>query len=197
MPNESTKMKKFTTTRQINKIAEDVTAQDLAMNRPFAMAQLDTQVRNDSTTQNLGQYRVEQEVTFKTDTDSKTPLTVVTYTRTITWIEQIFLLRKMAALKFSTIENAIHNLRQMSKQHICPKDEFFEPLADKLNQIRNEHAKMLETLTKIARHYQQPEEMRETSEDEYGLDFSEALEMAYENIQGEAAAACRGIEVIK
>ncbi len=46
----------------------------------------------------------------------------------------------------------------------------------------------LGTLSKIVHDYQTPEEIKENCEEEYGLDYIEALEMAYENMQGEAKA---------
>lgn len=39
-------------------------------------------------------------------------------------------------MKFKNIEDACHNLRQMGKQFICPKDEFFGPLADFIERQR-------------------------------------------------------------
>lgn len=47
-------------------------------------------------------------------------------------------------------------------------------------------------LKKIAKAYQTTDQLRRNSEREYGLAFEEALEMAYENIQAEAANATRG-----
>jgi hypothetical protein len=40
--------------------------------------------------------------------------------------------------------------------------------------------------------YASPEELREQSEEAYGLEYIEALEMAYDNIQSEARAATNG-----
>lgn len=40
--------------------------------------------------------------------------------------------------------------------------------------------------------YDSPERLRRVCEKEYGCEFEEALQMAYENIQAEAAAALRG-----
>lgn len=40
--------------------------------------------------------------------------------------------------------------------------------------------------------YMSPERLRARSEREYGLSFEEALEMAYDNIQGEAEIVVRG-----
>lgn len=40
--------------------------------------------------------------------------------------------------------------------------------------------------------YQSPTQMRRGAEKQYGLDYEEALEMAYENVLEEAKAAVRG-----
>ncbi len=48
---------------------------------------------------------------------------------------------------------------------------------------------MLKTLQKIAHEYLSPSELETYSEQEYGLPYEEALEMAYENIQHEARCA--------
>lgn len=52
------------------------------------------------------------------------------------------------------------------------------------------------TLLKIARHYQTVEQLKIHSKREYGLDFEEALEMAYENLQNDAAHAVKGVQEI-
>lgn len=41
--------------------------------------------------------------------------------------------------------------------------------------------------------YDSPARLRRESEGRYGLDYAEALEMAYENMQGEAKAALKGL----
>lgn len=56
--------------------------------------------------------------------------------------------------------------------------------------------RMLFTLEKIAKEYEKPGKMRKNSEKEYGLDYEECLEMAYENIQSEAAFSIKGIKPI-
>lgn len=38
-------------------------------------------------------------------------------------------------MEFTTLENAVHNLRQMAKQNICPGDRFFGPLADEIEKL--------------------------------------------------------------
>lgn len=57
--------------------------------------------------------------------------------------------------------------------------------------------KMLNALKKISRGYQTPEQLRKASQGDFGLDFDEAIEMAYENIQSEAKQACKGISELK
>lgn len=53
--------------------------------------------------------------------------------------------------------------------------------------------RMYDALRRIASGYQTPDQLRRESEKRYGLDFEEALEMAYENIQSEAQIALRGL----
>lgn len=60
----------------------------------------------------------------------------------------------------------------------------------------NQFNYMLHTLRKISKAYQTPAQLRRGSEKEYGLDYEECLEMAYENIQGEASFAVKGIKPI-
>jgi hypothetical protein len=55
----------------------------------------------------------------------------------------------------------------------------------------NYEARFSEALRRITA-YMTPEQLRRRSEKEYGLSYNEALEMAYENIQGEAQAALKG-----
>jgi hypothetical protein len=40
--------------------------------------------------------------------------------------------------------------------------------------------------------YMRPEQLRRAAEKQYGLSYEESLEMAYENLQGEARAALKG-----
>ncbi len=56
---------------------------------------------------------------------------------------------------------------------------------------------MLKTLRVIAKEYQTPDRLRKHSEDDWGTDYADALEMSYENIQGDAAFACKGVRPIK
>jgi hypothetical protein len=47
-------------------------------------------------------------------------------------------------------------------------------------------------LTRIAKDYASPAQLRKSGELRGGLDYEEALEMAYENIQLEAKSAIKG-----
>lgn len=53
--------------------------------------------------------------------------------------------------------------------------------------------RLYDTLHKIARGYMTTDELRRKSEKQWGLDYAEALEMSYENIQQEAAQAIKGM----
>lgn len=55
--------------------------------------------------------------------------------------------------------------------------------------------RMLTALTRI-KHYDSPDRLRKNSEKTYGLEFEEALEYAYENMQGEAAVI-KGVKRIE
>lgn len=50
-------------------------------------------------------------------------------------------------------------------------------------------------LKRIAR-YETPAKLHRNAEREYGLDVSEAIEMAYENIQCEARSAVKGVRPV-
>ncbi len=56
--------------------------------------------------------------------------------------------------------------------------------------------KMLATLKRISKDYQTADQLRRGSEKQYGLAYEEAMEMAYENIQGEAVTAAKGLKFI-
>jgi len=58
-------------------------------------------------------------------------------------------------------------------------------------QIEN-YNKMRNALIEITK-YQTPDKLRRDSEKDWGVDFEEAIEMAYENIQGIAKYAVKGI----
>lgn len=53
--------------------------------------------------------------------------------------------------------------------------------------------RMRDTLRRIAMEYQTPDQLRRSSNKQWGLDYQEALEYSYENVQQEARAAIRGI----
>lgn len=54
--------------------------------------------------------------------------------------------------------------------------------------------RMLHTLRRISRDYMTPEQIQRDKET--GLYYEDHLEMAYENIQQEAKAACKGVREI-
>jgi len=60
----------------------------------------------------------------------------------------------------------------------------------------NQFNSMLRELNKIAKDFQTPTQLRRSSEKLYGLDFEEAIEMSYENIQEIAKNASKGIKKI-
>lgn len=57
------------------------------------------------------------------------------------------------------------------------------------NQMRN-------TLLRISKEYMSSEQLRKKSQKMYGLDFEECIEMVYDNIQGEAKQAVKGVKEI-
>ncbi len=61
----------------------------------------------------------------------------------------------------------------------------------------NQFNTMLATLKKIAKDYMTPEQLRKNSERMYGLEFEEFIEMAYGNIQADAANAICKIRPIQ
>ena len=56
---------------------------------------------------------------------------------------------------------------------------------------------MLGILKKISKQYQTPAQLKKGSRGEWGLDFEEAIEMSYENIQSEATFACKGVKPLQ
>lgn len=58
---------------------------------------------------------------------------------------------------------------------------------------REQFNRMRATLLNIARGYQTPDQLRRNSEKDFGCEFHECLEYAYENIQAEAKAAVKGV----
>lgn len=57
---------------------------------------------------------------------------------------------------------------------------------------RNHESLYYDTLKRIAKGYMTTDQLIRRSERYYGLPYHEALEMVYENLQAEAAAAIRG-----
>lgn len=56
---------------------------------------------------------------------------------------------------------------------------------------------MLKQLRKIAKDYQTPKQLRRTDEKQLGPSYEECLEMAYENIQLEAARGAKRVKPIR
>jgi hypothetical protein len=52
---------------------------------------------------------------------------------------------------------------------------------------------LYDALAMIARGFQTPAQLRRQCQREYGLDYAEALEMAYENMQEVAKLALKGV----
>jgi len=55
---------------------------------------------------------------------------------------------------------------------------------------------MYATLKNIAKNYQSPDKLRKNCEKQFGLDYEDAIEMSYENIQNEALSAIKGTKYI-
>lgn len=53
--------------------------------------------------------------------------------------------------------------------------------------------RLYDALRRIAKEYMSPTQLRRSSQWLYGLEYDEALEVAYENIIAEARSALRGI----
>jgi hypothetical protein len=53
--------------------------------------------------------------------------------------------------------------------------------------------RMLSVLKQIATGYMTPAQLRKSSRGDYGLDFDEAIEMSYDNIQNDAKYAIKGV----
>lgn len=77
----------------------------------------------------------------------------------------------------------------------CPYVSATRPRA-KSKDYQGVARELFDVLKLIAKGYQTPEQLRRAIERRgnplYGLSFDEALEMAYENMQGEAIAAIKG-----
>lgn len=59
---------------------------------------------------------------------------------------------------------------------------------------RQQFNKMLDACRQISKGYQTPAQLRKSSKGDFGLDYEEALEMSYENIQGTAAFAIKNVK---
>lgn len=57
----------------------------------------------------------------------------------------------------------------------------------------DQQRRMYDALKRIARGYQTPDQLRRNSERQYGLDYADVLEFAYENMQQDARNAIRGL----
>lgn len=57
--------------------------------------------------------------------------------------------------------------------------------------------KMLSSLQLIAKGFQTPQQLLKSAKKDLGLDYEEALEMAYENIKEIAKNAVRGVKKIR
>ena len=57
--------------------------------------------------------------------------------------------------------------------------------------------RMLYALRVIGKDYQTSDQLRRDSEKDYGLDFEDAIEMAYDNIQMTAKNGSKGISPLK
>lgn len=53
--------------------------------------------------------------------------------------------------------------------------------------------RMRGALKRISKGFKTPDQLRKDADSKYGLEYEEAIEMAYENIQSEAAYAVRGV----
>jgi len=67
-----------------------------------------------------------------------------------------------------------------------------------MNKTQKErYNKMLLALKIITKGFQTPKQLRISCKADYGLDYIEALEYAYENMRNEAHNACHNVRVIK
>lgn len=61
----------------------------------------------------------------------------------------------------------------------------------------NHYRRMYHALKTIANYYQTPDQLKRDSKKDWGLDYEESLEMAYENIQQLAKEATKGVRLPK
>ena len=62
---------------------------------------------------------------------------------------------------------------------------------------KRDYNRMLKTLKRIAIFYQGVAELQQNAERDYGLEYIDVLEMAYENIQEEAKQAMCNVPEVK
>lgn len=60
-----------------------------------------------------------------------------------------------------------------------------------------DYQRMYTSLKIIAKDYQTSDQLRKNCEKNYGLDFEDAIEMAYHNIQSLASFAIKGVTIPK
>ncbi len=65
--------------------------------------------------------------------------------------------------------------------------------SDAMREAPSKEQRMYDALKRIAHDYQTPAQLRRSCSRDYGLAAQEAIEMAYENIQGEAKSAIKGV----
>lgn len=62
---------------------------------------------------------------------------------------------------------------------------------------KSDFNKMRDQLLRISKHTMTTTQLQKDSEKEYGLDYEEALGMAYDNIKWESALVVKGVKAIK
>lgn len=62
---------------------------------------------------------------------------------------------------------------------------------------KDQFNRMHSALVTIAKAYQTPNQLRKSSEKQWGLDYKEALEMAYENVLETAKSSIKGIKQLQ
>ena len=61
--------------------------------------------------------------------------------------------------------------------------------------MKNDQILKMYSALKTITQYQSPEKLRKDSKKEWGVDFTDAIEMSYENIQQTAKDAIKGIRI--
>ena len=62
---------------------------------------------------------------------------------------------------------------------------------------RDQFNRMRAALLQISKEYQTPAQLFRNGHEQYGLDYTETLEMSYENIQSDAKRAVKGVREAK